>query len=172
MKKQTAFTLVELLVVIAIIGILVAILLPAINAARSSARSVSCKNKVRQLSLAAINYESAFGFFPPARFQPRPGDLDRRQCGGSGVSWIVHILPYIEQTSFSKDWNLYDDFARHDLAIRTRALDDLACPERRSADSMAHNPERVYGTSQTSAKSRSSARGSWPPELIPPLAAG
>ena len=172
MKKRSAFTLVELLVVIAIIGILVAVFLPAINAARSSARSVNCKNKVRQLSLAAINYESAFGFFPPARFQPRPGDLKRRQCGGSGVSWVVHILPYLEQTSFSKEWNLYNDFAQHELAIRTRAIDDLACPERRSADSMAHDPERIYGASQTSAKSRQSARSGFPHKIVSPLAAG
>lgn len=174
MKKRPAFSLVELLTVVAILGLLVVLLLPAINAARTSARSVSCKNKVRQLSLASINYESAYGYFPPARIQPRPGDLKRRQCGGSGVSWVVHILPYLEQVSFAKEWNIYNDFAQHELAVRSRALDDLACPERRSASSMVHDPQQAFGPAPGLARLRSysSPEKRWLPEMIAPLAAG
>src|SRR3970040_1454891 len=65
-STHRGFTLVELLVVIAIIGILVALLLPAIQAAREAARRSSCQNKIKQISLAMLNYESARKALPPA----------------------------------------------------------------------------------------------------------
>ena len=65
LPANAAFTLVELLVVIAIIGILVALLLPAVNSAREAARRTQCVNNIRQLGLACLNYESALSRFPP-----------------------------------------------------------------------------------------------------------
>ena len=89
---RLGFTLVELLVVIAIIGVLVALLLPAVQSAREAARRMSCSNNLKQLSLALHNYEDTHKTFPPA-------GIDSNQ-----MSWVVLLLPYFEQK------NLYDQF--------------------------------------------------------------
>ena len=86
--SQRAFTLVELLVVIAIIGVLVALLLPAIQSAREAARRMSCTNGQKQIGLAMLNYESSFKKLPP-------GSTAGTQ-GKNGFSWHVEILPYAE----------------------------------------------------------------------------
>ena len=95
---RCGFTLVELLVVIAIIGVLVALLLPAIQAAREAARRAQCKNNIKQLALASLNYESANRFMPAGGWGfVWMGDPDlgagKNQPGG----WIFGLLPYIEQ---------------------------------------------------------------------------
>ncbi len=83
------FTLVELLVVIAIIGVLVALLLPAVQAAREAARRTQCKNNFKQVGLAMQNYHSTFRHFPP-------GTTDSPTSNYEGWSWAVWILPYSE----------------------------------------------------------------------------
>ena len=89
------FTLVELLVVIAIIGVLVALLLPAVQAARESARRAQCLDNLKNVSLACLNYESSRGELPP-------GSSNTHITQGSGLAWTVHILPYIEQSGVSQ----------------------------------------------------------------------
>ena len=107
--RRRGFTLVELLVVIAIIAILVLMLLPAVNAAREAARRASCTNKVKQVALAVVNYESARGRLPSAG-QVNERDTQNRVQGefkpraGRVFSWMVEVLPFMEEQQ------LYEDF--------------------------------------------------------------
>src|SRR5687767_11089363 len=104
-RRLRAFTLVELLVVIAIIGVLVALLLPAVQAAREAARRNRCLNKMKQLALANQNYLSARRRFPPGHTHPRTPP-----CSGSGLNggppWSVLILPYIEGGAVQDEFDM------------------------------------------------------------------
>ena len=91
--SRHGFTLVELLVVIAIIGILIALLLPAVQAAREAARRMQCANHLKQIGLGLHNYMSGRGTFPPGEMAP-PTNVSYT-C--SGLSWAALILPYLEQ---------------------------------------------------------------------------
>lgn len=95
-SSPRAFTLVELLVVIAIIGILVALLLPAVQAAREASRRSACSNNLRQVGLAMMNYESARGEFPP-------GDVRVSPPLKSLSSWVTHLLPYVEEANLHSE---------------------------------------------------------------------
>jgi prepilin-type N-terminal cleavage/methylation domain-containing protein len=100
-KRETGFTLVELLVVIAIIGVLVALLLPAIQAAREAARRTQCINNLKQLGLGALNFESAKKAYPtaggPVDLFNNPDEQAKATYGFEGASWMYQLLPYIEQ---------------------------------------------------------------------------
>ncbi|MEN6451322.1 MAG: DUF1559 domain-containing protein [Thermoguttaceae bacterium] len=133
--RAAGFTLVELLVVITIIGILIALLLPAVQAAREAARQLQCKNNLKQIALGCLNHEQQQGFYPSNGWSARwVGDpdrgFDRRQPGG----WTYNVLPFIEQQPL------------HDLGIGMPAatksaqaaimvqtpLSALYCPTRRA----------------------------------------
>jgi prepilin-type N-terminal cleavage/methylation domain-containing protein len=94
LTKINGFTLVELLVVIAIIGVLIALLLPAVQAAREAARRMQCANHLKQLSLACHNYHSTHSVLPPYA-------LTTSSAPQYGANWLVLLLPYIEQQAIT-----------------------------------------------------------------------
>ena len=91
-RRRAGFTLVELLVVIAIIGVLVALLLPAVQAAREASRRASCQNNLRQLGLAVHNFHDSRNFLPPLR------------VSNNQATWFVLIMPYMEQGNIERLW--------------------------------------------------------------------
>lgn len=98
MLRRTAFTLVELLVVIAIIGVLVALLLPAVQAARESARRMQCQNHLKQIGLAFHNHTDTHGHYPTGGWGwDYVGEPDGGFAEGQPGGWTYNILPYIEQ---------------------------------------------------------------------------
>ncbi len=135
--RSAGFTLVELLVVIAIIGVLVALLLPAVQAAREAARRSQCLNNMRQIGLAVLNFESSNGHFPPGSEIDSdyhcPGN--GQDCRGEPVYW--KILPYLEQDNLESllvDENASDNNGRfrgwndwsnqHDASLADPTLGD------------------------------------------------
>lgn len=109
MKRNFGFTLVELLVVIAIIGVLVALLLPAVQSAREAARRMECSNRIKQLTLASHNYHDSFGVLPSGVINSADDPNDPTGKNGSGNPgiggpWICLMLPYIEQTALHENF--------------------------------------------------------------------
>ncbi len=97
MRKNHAFTLVELLVVIAIIGVLVAMLLPAVQSAREAARRTQCVNNMKQLGLAVLNYHDANKHFPENQSNSGANGSGASGCEPGFYSWHSQILPFIEE---------------------------------------------------------------------------
>lgn len=137
-RGNAGFTLVELLVVIAIIGILVALLLPAIQAAREAARRSQCVNQLRQMIVAMHNHVSAYGAFPTGGVEPWP-EIEDYASGGKpfgpekqGLSWAFQILPFLEEG------------AVHNLAttdqVTTSPISQYFCPTRRRTTRSPYAP--------------------------------
>ena len=143
--SRKAFTLVELLVVIAIIGMLVGLLLPAVQQAREAARQMQCSNQLKQMGLAALNHESSNKFFPSGGWcgwwvgDPDLGFGDK-QPGG----WAYSMLPYLEQNSL---WQLGADGVQETSATsregaKTRCETPVGlfyCPSRRAAKNFPYS---------------------------------
>jgi prepilin-type N-terminal cleavage/methylation domain-containing protein len=126
-RPRPAFTLIELLVVIAIIAILIALLLPAVQQAREAARRTQCKNNMAQIGIALHNYEMAYEVLPPGSVDPASPIMN--QPAGYHVSWMVQLLPYLEQGNVYRHFDF--SVGAYDAAnagVRAQDLSVYRCP--------------------------------------------
>ncbi|CAN5872567.1 hypothetical protein BH23PLA1_BH23PLA1_14570 [soil metagenome] len=128
-RSDRGFTLIELLVVIAIIGVLIALLLPAVQAAREAARRMQCTNNLMQMMLAVHHYASAHQVYPPGTTAPAGSGPVASLPGGHHFSWQTHLLPYIEQKNAYNKLNF--DVGAHTIenaTVRATMLSSFLCP--------------------------------------------
>lgn len=126
-RLPAGFTLIELLVVIAIIGVLVSLLLPAVQSAREAARRCSCANNLTQLGLGLHNHEFHLELFPAGVTDPE-GPI-RNRAEGSHVSWIVRLLPYLEQRNVAQHFDeAAGAYGEANADVRKVHIPILGCP--------------------------------------------
>ncbi len=150
---RAGFTLVELLVVIAIIGVLVGLLLPAVQSAREAARRMSCSNNLKQIGLAMHNYHSTFNVFPSNMGSLAPGIPTR------GSSWLVQILPQMEQTAIYEkltfigtDFSTQDGVNRNWDVLQQASVPGYNCPSNPMERERVNNANaltRTFGSPTT-----------------------
>ena len=133
-RRRSGFTLIELLVVIAIIAILIGLLLPAVQKVREAAARMSCSNNLKQLGLAAHNYESGYGVIPPSlivNIGAAPGQPGQPGYPFPGIvhSWAPNFLPYIEQDNIFRQYNMaLPWFATPNLPALQNQIKTFICP--------------------------------------------
>jgi len=188
-RRPSAFTLVELLVVIAIIGILVALLLPAVQSAREAARRVQCSNNLKQWALGLLNYHEVNEIFPPSGqwlndTAGRRGNITISHR--IGPNWAILTLPYVEQQA------LYDTFQfdipisfpltyagpgrpqTGNLAARSTPLDIMRCPTDVGHDTpyAGFSTTRLFGTDWARGNYAANAANGWLGSFDSPLSEG
>ena len=130
-QDRTAFTLVELLVVIAIIGLLITLLLPAVQAARESARRTQCANRLKQIGLAIHNFHSSQQELPPAYF-----------TGGGYATWLMLIMPYLEEGNVHETINVGHIYYELPESVRHTQVSFYYCPSRRGPPQLSVTGDR------------------------------
>jgi prepilin-type N-terminal cleavage/methylation domain-containing protein len=119
--RRVGFTLTELLVVLAIMALLMGLLLPAVQKAREAAARTSCTNNLKQITLAVHHYQMTGGQIPA------------RYIGDNGPSWLVLMLPYVEQDNLFRRWDLRRPYYDQDEVARLTPVSVFFCPSRRTS---------------------------------------
>ncbi len=149
---RRGFTLVELLVVIAVIGVLISLLLPAVQAAREAARRVQCVNNLRQIAIASLNYESAHGKLPPSGLvelvqkewrQVTYDSFEQRM--GVQLSWAVLLLPHLEQQNLFNQFDLQRNAMQQPNRPQEQSIDLFLCPSGNARGRMFADLELTNG---------------------------
>jgi prepilin-type N-terminal cleavage/methylation domain-containing protein/prepilin-type processing-associated H-X9-DG protein len=145
-RRPVGFTLVELLVVIAIIGVLIALLLPAVQASREAARRTQCRNNLKQIGLALHNHLDARKCLPAGYTSTIKLDLDD---GGPGWAWGARIMPYIEQSALYK---LVDSSVPVEgvaaMAVRMKSVPTFICPSDDQFQAIVDIPKKAIGSNE------------------------
>jgi prepilin-type N-terminal cleavage/methylation domain-containing protein/prepilin-type processing-associated H-X9-DG protein len=136
-RGPIGFTLVELLVVITIIGVLIALLLPAVQAAREAARQLQCKNNLKQIGLGIHMFHDAHNRIPPSRLNCQSG------------SWVVSIWPYLECASQAAAWGSTLMYYDEPTTLRTMQMPVMYCPTRRKPDGLSKSGDSYPPIAQT-----------------------
>lgn len=146
-RQSRGFTLVELLVVIAIIGVLVALLLPAVQAAREAARRASCTNNMKQFGLAIHNFHDTYGVIPAGSYPTRPGSSptpasEWRYAAYSG--WVI-LMPFMELQNVHDGFDIYKEVGHADNVAPAEPVAAYFCPSRRAPERQPDNSRQARG---------------------------
>ncbi|AMV18988.1 DUF1559 domain-containing protein [Planctomyces sp. SH-PL14] len=152
--QREGFSLVEFVIALAVLAIVAAIALPAVNRAREAARQTTCLDNLRRLGAGVHTYQTTHKVFPPGQLNSKfltnvapgfcadPAEAIKPTPGGQGTSWIVQVLPHIEQAALHKSWNFKQNVLGNAQAASVE-IAGLYCPSRRTNLSPA-----VYGNVQ------------------------
>jgi prepilin-type N-terminal cleavage/methylation domain-containing protein len=153
-----AFTLIELLVVITIIGILIGLLLPAVQAVRESARRVTCQNNIHQVSIALKAYDGAYRKFPPGSVWATTVNPEQKNNPNLRESWVILILPYMDQQTLYEKFDLTLPIPNAiNMPARSVRIPVLQCP----TDGKNRQPFMGSGSSSTNQLGDNWARGNY-----------